>query len=279
MIRSFKQILERAQDRGRKKLAVPASQSRRVSQLLEESEKIGLIRPILIGEDRSDRSMDTLDEAVTTVKTGKADILFQGDAPMKDFISVMTAKKTGLAERESLSYVSLFELPSENKLIMLTDTLIQTFPDIKQKVRILENAIDFAGMLGIEEPKIAALSIVELVNFSVPSTMDAAVLAKMSERRQLRAVIDGPLDIDCASSKERSLRKGLTSPVAGQVDIYFLPDIEAGYSIAEVMVFLGKSTPAGALIGTRIPVVLNPRFETPASLLLNMALACIRCEE
>jgi len=95
---------------------------------------------------------------------------------------------------------------------------------------------------------------VELVNFHVPSSVDAAVLSKMSERRQLKGLIDGPLDIDCASSRERSRRKGLESPVAGQVDIYLLPDIESSYSIAEVLVFLGRRTLAGSLMGSRIPL-------------------------
>lgn len=176
-----------------------------------------------------------------------------------------------------MSYISLYELPSEERLIMLTDTLVHDFPDIRQKVRILENAIEFAGILGIGKPKIAALSIVELVNLNVRSSVDAAVLAKMSERKQFKGIIGGPLDIDCASSKERARRKGLESQVAGEVDIYFFPDIEAGYSIAEVLVFLGGRTQAGALIGTKVPVVLNLRFESPYSLLLDIALACIIC--
>ncbi len=267
MMRNFKQILEKARDSGRKRLAVPAPRSHRIFQLLEEAEKTGLICPVTAGDP---------EKAIAMARNGEADMLFQGDAGMKEFIDVLTVKGAGIAERESLSYVSIFEMPSENRLIMLTDTLIQTFPDIRQKVRILENAIVLAGILGVEKPKIAALSTVELVNFNVPSSVDAAVLAKMSERRQLKGIIDGPLDIDCASSRERSRRKGLESPVAGQVDIYLLPDIEASYSIAEVLVFLGRRILAGALMGTRVPVVLNLRFESSYSLLLNMALASIR---
>jgi phosphate butyryltransferase len=277
MMRNFKQILEKARCRGRKRLAVPAPCSRKVLQLLEEAGKTDLISPVIAGEGIKDQpaGADVIAEAVAMARNGEADMLFQGDAGMKDFIDALTAKGAGIAERGSLSYISLFELPSENRLVMLTDTLIQSFPDIRQKVRILENAIGFAGILGIEKPKIAALSTVELVNFQVPSSVDAAVLSKMSERRQLKGIIDGPLDIDCASSRKRSRRKGLDSPVAGQVDIYLLPDIEAGYSIAEVLVFLGRSTLAGALMGTRVPVILNSRFESSYSLFLNIALASL----
>ncbi|MEN6465838.1 MAG: phosphate acyltransferase [Syntrophaceae bacterium] len=278
MIKNFKQIMEKAQDNGRKKLAVPAPRSRRVSQFLEKAEKAGLIVPILVGEGGTDKPVtrDVVDAALVMTKNGEADILFQGDAHMQDFTDALTENEAAVGGRESLSYISLFELPSENRIFMLTDTLIQAFPDIKQKVRILENAIDFAMGLGIEKPKIAALSAAEIVNFNIPSSVDAAVLAQMSGRNQLKGIVDGPLDIDSASSRERCLRKGIKSPVAGQADIYFLPDIEAGYSIAEVLIFLGTSISAGALLGTKYPVVLNLRCESPDSLLLDMALASIR---
>ncbi|MBP8985252.1 MAG: phosphate butyryltransferase [Syntrophobacterales bacterium] len=278
MIRNFEQILEKAKGRGRKKLAVPAPRSRRIFQLLEEAERAGLISPVVVGEGGEDQPIgaDVIASTVRMARNGEADMLFQGDAALKDFIDALTAKETGITEKDSLSYISIFELSSEDRLVMLTDTLIQSFPDIRQKVRILENAIGFAGILGIENPKIAVLSSVELVNLRVPSSVDAAVLSKMSERRQLKGIIDGPLDIDCASSRERARRKGLESPVAGHADIYLLPDIEAGYSTAEVLAFLGRTTLAGALIGTEVPVILNCRFESSYSLLLDIALASLR---
>lgn len=267
MIRNFDEILKKAQDKGPKRIALPIPLSRRISLVLNKAKTKNLIVPVPV---------KTFDDAIAVAKNGEADLLFQGDAGMCDFINALTAKGSGIADRETLSYISLFELPSENRLIMLTDTLIQSFPSIKQKVRILENAIEFAGVLGIEKPNIAALSTVELVNFSVPSSLDAAILAKMSERKQLKGIVEGPLDIDCAGSQERARRKGLESPIAGQVTIYFFPDIESSYSVTEVLVFLGRSSPAGSLLGTRLPVILNPRFESSHSLFVDIALACLR---
>ena len=99
MIRNFKQILEKARNTGRKKLAVPAPRSRRVFQLLKEAEKTGLIIPVPVG---------ALDEAIAMAQNGDVDLLFQGDAGMEDFINALTVKEAGIAERESLSYISLF---------------------------------------------------------------------------------------------------------------------------------------------------------------------------
>lgn len=274
MLRNFEEILAQARVKGPRRLAVPAPRSRRVFQFLEEAEKAGLIIPVIVGEGGA--AGEAVNEAAALAVNGEADILFQGDAGLNDFLDALAASDANSAPREALSYITLFELPSENRLIMLTDTLVQSFPDIRQKVRIVENAIEFAGSLGIEMPKIAALSVSEMVNFSVPSSVEAAVLARMSERGQLKAMIDGPIDIDCSSSRERARRKGLKSPVAGEVDIYFIPNIEAAYAIAEVLVYLAGRMPAGALMGTGFPVVLNPRFEPSRSLLLDTALAAIR---
>ncbi|MBW2560615.1 MAG: phosphate butyryltransferase, partial [Deltaproteobacteria bacterium] len=138
------------------------------------------------------------------------------------------------------------------------------------------NAIFLANSLGIEKPKVAALSMVELVNPAFRSTTDAAILSKMSQRGQLNATVDGPLDVDCASSLERARRKGVESPVSGEVDIFLLHDIESGYSTVGLIVFLGKAKSAGALIGSKIPIILNLKFESTDSILINIALANLR---
>jgi phosphotransacetylase len=217
-----------------------------------------------------------LTKSIDLLHQREADILFQGDTDIKDFLQAVTNDTNGIAGAESLSYISLFELPSQNRLILLTDTYIHEFPNLQQKMTILNNAISLAGSLGIGTPKVAALSMVELVNPNFISTLDAAVLSKMSERKQINAIVDGPLDIDCASSLERATRKGLKSSVSGEVDIYLFHDIESGYSVTELTVFIGKAQAAGALMGSNIPIILNMSFETVHSLLVDIALALLR---
>lgn len=296
MMRNFTDILENAKRREKKSLAVLQPRSKRVFTAVDEAKKAGLISPVLIdtkgksnemlssfGMNRSgyeivevDNPVQIMDEALRIVRGNEADMIFQGDTDSKYFLETVTHNNTGIAQINDLSYVSLFELPAEKKLIFLTDTFIQEFPDLRQKTKILTNAISFAGILGIEKPHVAALTMLERVNITVPSSMDAAVLAKMSERGQFNAVIDGPLDIDCASSPEKAMRKGINSPVSGKVDIYLLPDIESGYCIAEVMTFLGRAKPAGTLLGSKFPVILNVKFEPVESVLIDIALSMLR---
>jgi phosphate butyryltransferase len=296
MMRNFNDILNEAGKLTEQVMVVPDPRSARVLSAVHEAKQAGFIVPVLIGDqlsinkNLSSLNIDTdgyriIDEpdpiraltgSIELIHQKEADILFQGDTDMKDFLQAVTNDTNGIATAQSLSYVSLFELPSQNRLILLTDTYIQEFPNLQQKMTILNNAISLANSLGIETPKVAALSLVELVNPTFISTMDAAVLSKMSERKQINAIVDGPLDIDCASSLERATRKGLKSPVSGEVDIYLFHDIESGYSVTELTVFLGKAQVAGALMGCAIPIILNISFETVHSLLVDIALARLR---
>ncbi len=299
MMHSFSEILAEAQKGERRIMVTPNPQSKRVLTAVNDARASGLIAPVLVGNrNLIEKSLfalglntegcriineydplQALKKSIEITDRGEADMIFQGDANIREFLDAVTDEKSGIAEVGDLSYSSLFELPSENRVSFFTDTYIQEFPDLKQKVNILTNAISLANVIGIEKPKIAALSLVEMINLNAQSSLDAAILSKMSERGQLDAIIDGPLDVDCASSFERARRKGLNSSVSGKVDIYLLHDIESGFSTVEVFTFLGGAGTAGALMGSKIPVVLNLRFEPTDSILIDIALANLRIQE
>jgi phosphate butyryltransferase len=153
---------------------------------------------------------------------------------------------------------------------------VNNYPGVTEKQLILEHAIKLAGLLGIDAPNVAALAAIEQVNPSIPSTLDAAVLSKMSERKQFgNAVVEGPLDIDCALSHLAAGRKGLKSVVTGNVDIYLVPDIESGYLLTQSLVFFGKMEMAGVLMGLTKPVILNLPFVLRENRLVEIALASL----
>jgi phosphotransacetylase len=159
---------------------------------------------------------------------------------------------------------------------MVTDTYLHNSPSITDKITITENAIQFARLLGIASPKIAALSAIEQVNPAIPSTMDAAILAKMAERKQFGDVtIEGPLDIDCAVNERAATRKGVRSTVTGQADIYLMPNVEAGYLTAQISVFIAGTPMAGVLMGTTHPVVIDYPITSGENKLVEIALAVL----
>jgi len=140
----------------------------------------------------------------------------------------------------------------------------------------VENAIRVGKGLGISQPKIAALGPLELVNLSIPSTLDAAMLSKMSERGQFGgAIVEGPLAMDNAESALAARHKGIESPVPGNVDIYLFPDLESANITAQFLGFLGSFQLGGVLAGTRLPIIIRSSLESPDSWLLNIALGLV----
>ena len=194
------------------------------------------------------------------------------------FLEMVLDKEKGLLKERVASLVSVFDPPGVERVTMATDTYINSFPSIVEKVTITENVIRLARLLGFDSPKIAALSAIEQVNPAIPSTLDAAILSKMAERGQFGDVtLEGPLDIDCAVSRRAATRKGVHSSVTGQGDIYLMPNVEAGLLMAELTVFIGKTPMACALMGVSHPVVLNLPFVPAENRLTEIALAVLLC--
>ncbi|WP_155306430.1 phosphate acyltransferase [Desulfosarcina widdelii] len=192
------------------------------------------------------------------------------------FFSLIADKKTDYNHGHMLSYVSIMIAPKDGQLTLLTDTLINNQPGFREKIAIVENAIRVAKALGIQRPKIAALSALELVNPALPSTLDAALLSKMSERGQFGdAVIEGPLAMDNAESTSAARHKGINSPVPGDVDIYLFPDLESANLTVQFLGWVGRCPIAGVLAGAKVPLVVRSILEPPESWLVNLALGCL----
>jgi phosphate butyryltransferase len=298
MISTFQGIMDAAKDGGaRKRIAVPAVK-RGDLKLLSRAVKGGLAVPVIVGDGRAMEALvkksplasleheildvgesgGALPEAIRLVREGRADILMQGGLDQKAFLGAVLDAKTGLRKGRLASYASVLQLMKRDKLILATDTFVNNFPGAAEKQLILENAIGLAGLLGMGSLKIAALAAIEQVNPSISSTVDAAVLSKMSERKQFgNAVVEGPLDMDCALSTVAASRKGLKSEVTGNVDIYLVPDIETGYLLVQALVFFGRMKTAGVLLGTVKPVILNIPFVSGENRLVEIALASLMC--
>jgi len=156
----------------------------------------------------------------------------------------------------------VIDTPSYARLLFITDAAINVAPGLEAKRDIAQNAIDLARALGVETPKLAVLSAVETVYPRVPSTIDAAAIAKMADRGQIvGGLVDGPLAFDNAVSPAAAAAKGITSPVAGEADILLAPDLEAGNMLAKQLDYLAGAVAAGIVLGARVPIILTSRAE------------------
>jgi len=285
---SFKNIIKAAKTKKKRSMVVTGDGNSPAVNAVFKAQDMELIEPVFCGQGFSDidhknnlLSTDSgtakaRNQALEMVRSGEADILLDTEVITTKFLQMLS--KANLVNEHIISYVSIFESVKEQRLTLLTDTLINSSPDLKEKIAILENAISVADAMGIKHPNIAALAPLELVNPAIKSTMDAAILSKMSQRGQFgNAVIEGPLAMDNAESADAAIQKGIQSTVPGNADIYFFPDIESANLTAQFLAWVFRIKFAGVLAGTKVPIVVHSPLENDDSWLLSIALAVLSC--
>ncbi len=299
MLRTFDEVLNKAKDYGPKKMAVASAGAEDVLKAVEAARKEGLTESILVGDkkeifrianemgidlanyeiiDKSDKTKAAR-YAVELVRNKKVSILMKGMLGTARILRAILDKEIGLRTDRMLSHVYTLQIKGYNRLLTMTDGAMNISPDLKQKAQIIQNAIYYGHSMGIEKPRVAVVAALELVNPDMPATIDAACLAKMSERGQIiGGIVDGPLGFDNAISKEAANHKGIESPVSGEVDIVLVPNIESGNIFAKGLVYLAKAVPAGLLLGAKAPVVLVSRSDSAQSKLYSIALGVLMSE-
>lgn len=213
---------------------------------------------------------------VRLVNEGRASALMKGHLHTDELLRAMLSREGGLRTSRRLTHVFVMDVPGLGYPLCVTDAAINIDPDLATKVDITQNAIDLARSLGIETPKVGVLSAVETVNPKIRSSMDAALLSKMAERGQITGgLVDGPLAMDNAISREAARTKGIASPVAGQAEVLVVPDLDAGNMLAKELTFLAHAEGAGIVLGAQAPVILTSRADGEKARLASCAVAAL----
>ena len=216
------------------------------------------------------------ERAVRMVADGEMDTLIKGSLHTHELLEAVLDRKSGLRTDRRISHVYVFDVPTYERLLIITDAAINIAPGLVEKVDIVKNAVGFAHAIGIAKPRVAILSAVETINPKIPSTTEAAALCKMADRGQITgAILDGPLAFDNAISAAAANIKGIVSEVAGQADILVAPDLEAGNMVAKQLEYLADAAGAGLLLGARVPIVLTSRADQPETMAVSCALAAL----
>lgn len=293
-LKSLNSFIEIAASKPKKRIAVTAAADEPVLQAVSEAKKQGIVDPILVGNEKDIRAIaekvgfdlsdveiineenvrNTAKVAVKLVKEGKAHILMKGLISTADFLRAILHKEDGLRSGALLSHIGFFECPNYPKVLGLTDAAQNIEPTFQDKVGILNNAIDMYHRLGVENPKIACLGAVEVVNPKMQATIDAAVLTQMNRRGQIKGcIIDGPLAFDNAVSKEAADHKGIKSEVAGDADLLFAHNIDVGNVLYKSFTYMAGASVAAVILGAAAPIVLTSRADSDRSKLMSIALA------
>ena len=259
----------------------------------------GLIKPVLIGPEGRIRhvaeeagislqgveiisvehSHAAAEMAAAMAANKEVEILMKGSLHTDELLKAVLSHKA-LRTGRRLSHVFRFDVPLYPKPLIITDAAINIEPTLQEKVDIVQNAIDFARVMGIETPKVAILSAVETVTASIPSTLDAAALCKMADRGQITGgLLDGPLAFDNAVSPDAVQIKGIVSEVAGQADILAVPDLESGNMIAKQLEYLAGASGSGLVLGARVPIALTSRADGPMARVASTVLAVLAAHD
>jgi phosphate acetyltransferase len=261
-----------------------------------EAAEAGLISPILVGPKTkievvaqtlslnlaaaeivdAPHSHAAAEKAVELVRTGKAELLMKGSLHTDELLAEVVKRETGIRTGRRISHVFVMDVPGHPHTLFITDAAVNIAPDLDAKRDIIQNAIDLFAGLGLGVPKVAILSAVETVTTSIPSTIEAAALCKMSDRGQITGgELDGPLAFDNAISREAARIKGIKSPVAGQAQILVVPDLEAGNMLAKNLSFLSRADAAGIVLGARVPIILTSRADNVMTRMASCAVATL----
>ena len=294
-MRNFDELLDEARRRKPARIVVAAAGDPEVIAAVEEATKLGIVSSgVLVGDQaviekaagslgldlarhRVVHAPDHLEaarQAVGLVRQGEGDILMKGYIGTADLLRVVLDKEQGLRTGKMLSHVAVVEHPAYHQLLVVSDGGLNIAPDLKLKLEITQNAINVAIAMGIAKPKVALLSAQELVNPDMPSSMDAALLTKAAERGQIRGgIVDGPLAMDIALSKEALEHKKIESPVEGDADVLIVPNIETGNILLKGLQYVAGAGWAGIIVGAKVPIILVSRADHARAKLLSIALA------
>ncbi|HOA15559.1 MAG TPA: phosphate butyryltransferase [Bacillota bacterium] len=294
MFNSFDQIISEAKSGARQRIAIAAANDADVLEAVKLARDIDLADFSLFGDGVSigelakkvGLSLDGVEivdepglqlsalKAVQHVSSGKAGTLMKGLIGTTDFLRAVLDKEVGLRTGSLISHVAVIKSPKFDRFFYLTDGAMNIAPSLDQKIQIINNAVRVAHALGNENPKVACIAAVETVNPDMPATIDASLLAKMSDRRQIKGcVVDGPFGLDNAVSQESARHKGVSGPVAGQADILMCPEIVTGNVIYKALSYFADVECGAVISGARAPIVLTSRADSPRTKLLSMATA------
>ncbi len=284
MSKSFDDLLVRLSQVEKKKVSVAVAQDDEVLLAVKAAKEREIADSILVGDvdlikpiaeeigmnldeyeliDVKDK-IEAAHEAVKLVHDGKADMYMKGLIDTKDFLRSVLDKEVGLRTGKPLSHVCVFEIEGVDHLLFLTDVAFVPYPTLEDKASIIKNTVEICNACGIENPKVAPLAAVEVVNPKMPETVEADELRQMNERGEITGcIVDGPLSMDLATCPEAAQHKGATGrKIVGDADVLLFPNIHAGNILYKGLVHFSKTKNGNLITGTAAPVILTSRSDS-----------------
>lgn len=301
MLKSFDDLIAKLDNIPLKKVSVAVAQDEHVLEAVKVAKERNIADAILVGDEAEIRKIAaTIDmdlstyeiidvkdmteaarTAVSLVHDGKADMYMKGVIDTKGFLKSVLDKEVGLRTGKPLSHVCVFDIEGIKQLLFLTDVAFMTYPTLEDKVAIINNTVDICHAVGLDNPKVAAVAAVEVVNPKMPCTVEAAELSAMNDRGEITGcIVDGPLSMDLAIEPEAAKHKaGATErKIVGDADVILFPDIHAGNLVYKSIVHMAKEKNGNLITGTKAPVILTSRSDSTEVKVNSLALGAVVAE-
>ncbi len=300
MSKTFADLIARVNDCGMKTVSVAVAQDSAVLEAVVAAKERKIANAILVGDEKKIREIadslkmdlsgfeiinvedmtEAAHTAVNLVHEGRADMYMKGLIDTKGFLKSVLDKEVGLRTGKPLSHVCVFEVEGIDRLLFLTDVAFIPYPTLEDKVHIINNTLEITKACGIENPKIAPLAAVEVINPKMPATVEAGELTRMNKEGEITGcILDGPLSLELAIDPEAAKHKGATDrAIQGDADILLFPDIHAGNLVYKCLVHTAKVVNGNILTGTKAPVILTSRSDDFETKVNSIALGAVVAE-
>ena len=302
MLKNFDEVQERVRSiREPYIVSVAAAEDKELLLAVKTAAELGFVRPVLTGDPKAvgeicaDIGLKPLDileahgeeeavaVAVKSVREGGAQVLMKGLVNTSIYMRGILNKEQGLRTGRLLSMMAVYEAPGYHKLVYCSDSGINVAPNLEQKKDILKNILLATKSIGLETPKVAALTANEMVDPKIQSTVDAAGLVEYVASGALGPglswIIEGPIAFDVAMRPDAATEKNIQSRVSGDVDLFLVPNIETGNCLGKAIGYFGKGQTAGIVVGAAAPVVMSSRAAAIKGKVTSIAWAILACGE
>jgi phosphotransacetylase len=288
-------LLDKAHEKKGVKVAVVNAGKPLPMLSVQEAVTENLIEPIFIGDKKEIlkcaedlkwdiSNFEIIDEpienntakiAAQLASKGKVKIIVKGHIHTDVLMKEVLKREYNLLGKTRLSHIWHMTVAKDDKPLIITDGALNVLPNVKTKMHILKNVINFSNRIGISRPKVAVLSATEEVLESVPSSLDAAEITKLAKDENLEADVFGPLAFDNSISKKSAGIKGIKNIVAGEADILLVPSVETGNGLVKIMIYFMGACAAGVVVGGKVPVVITSRSDEAQARLASIAAAVV----
>lgn len=295
---SFAEVHDAARVRGPRRVGVVAAEDDAALTAIADAQREGIAIPVLIGDSGRIRARaealgltelqnaefveaEASAAAETGVSLAHSDaiaVLMKGHLRTDELFHPVLDKQKGLRTGRVMCDVAFFEhhTAEGSRLVALSDGGLNVSPTLEQKKQIVMGVAEALRCLGVQRPRMAVLSAVEVVTEAMPSTVDARALTEMAALGELGDVdLFGPLALDNALFRWAAEAKGIRSEVAGEADALIVPNIEAGNLLAKAIIFLAGRAFGHVVMGAKVPILIPSRVENAEDKLNAIALGVL----